>query len=55
MESEKALVEQYKKELRDLEEGKGLAKCMSPTEIKWAKRDLRKAIDSYQEIYDEKE
>lgn len=43
------LLNQYEKELSDLENGIGLAKCMSSWEIRNAKIDLREAIRSFKD------
>lgn len=42
--ADKALLDQYKKELHDLEQGTGLAKFMYEPEIEEAKQQLRDAI-----------
>lgn len=50
LESNKELLEQYKKELNDLENHTGLAKCMSDNEIKYARKSLESSINSLEEI-----
>jgi len=46
-EADMKLLEQYRKELSDLEKGIGLAKCMSKREIEEAKVMLRITIQSF--------
>ena len=41
------LLEQYRKELSDLENGRGLAKCMSLKEIVYAKAVLIESINGF--------
>ena len=47
LEADKALLEQYRKELAELERGEGLAKTMCPDEIYHAKKWLIEAIEGY--------
>ena len=47
LEADKELLKQYRKELKDLEEGKGLSNQMSAKEISIAKRRLRNSINSF--------
>ena len=46
-EADMKLLEQYRKELSDLEKGIGLAKCMSLKEIVYAKAVLIESIKGY--------